>query len=52
MNILLIYTTKLDNKGIPIKYKKAFLPPLSLAILNGLTPAQHRVKVVNIYGRE
>jgi len=47
MNILLIYPAKLDKHGRPVKYKKAFLPPLSLAILNSLTPAEHKVKVIN-----
>lgn len=47
MKILLIYPTRLDRHGIPIKYKKAFLPPLSLAILNSLTPARHQVHVIN-----
>ncbi|MES0349340.1 MAG: B12-binding domain-containing radical SAM protein, partial [Desulfobacteria bacterium] len=47
MNILLIYPAKLDKNGRPVKYRKAFLPPLSLAILNSLTPAKHEVKVIN-----
>ncbi len=47
MNILLIYPAKLNKYGQPIKYKKAFLPPQSLAIIDRLTPAQHRVKVIN-----
>ncbi|MGA1871526.1 MAG: B12-binding domain-containing radical SAM protein [bacterium] len=47
MNILFIYPTKLDKNGNIIKYKKAFLPPLSLAILNSLTPVRHNVKIVN-----
>lgn len=47
MKIQLIYPTKLDQDGNPKKYKKAFLPPLSLAILNGLTPPQHELRVVN-----
>jgi radical SAM superfamily enzyme YgiQ (UPF0313 family) len=47
MNILFIYPSKLDRNGRPVKYKKAFLPPLSLAILNSLTPAEHKVKVIN-----
>ena len=47
MKILFIYPTRLDNNQNPIKYKKAFLPPLSLAILNGLTPKSHNVKVIN-----
>ena len=47
MKILLIYPTRLDKKGKPIKYKKAFLPPLSLAMLDSLTPSHHQVRVVN-----
>jgi radical SAM superfamily enzyme YgiQ (UPF0313 family) len=47
MNILLIYPAKLDKHGKPVKYKKAFVPPLSLAILNSLTPAEHKVRVIN-----
>lgn len=47
MKILFIYPTRLDINNKPIKYKKAFLPPLSLAILNGLTPSHHDVEIVN-----
>lgn len=47
MKILLIYPTRLDINQKPIKYKKAFLPPLALAILNGLTPRHHKVEVIN-----
>ena len=47
MKILFIYPTRLDRDQTPIKYKKAFLPPLALAILNGLTPKHHNVRVVN-----
>lgn len=47
MKILFIYPTRLDRDQTPIKYKKAFLPPLALAILNGLTPRHHDVRVVN-----
>ena len=47
MKILFIYPTRLDREQAPIKYKKAFLPPLSLAILNGLTPRHHDVQVIN-----
>ncbi len=47
MKILFIYPTRLDRDQAPIKYKKAFLPPLSLAILNGLTPRHHEVRVIN-----
>jgi len=37
----------LDIDGSPIKYKKAFTPPLALALLNGLTPKKHDVQVIN-----
>jgi len=47
MTVLFIYPTRLDSYQNPIKYKKAFLPPLSLAILNGLTPDHHEVRVIN-----
>ena len=47
LKILFIYPTRLDIDQKPIKYKKAFLPPLSLAILNGLTPRHHDIKVIN-----
>ncbi len=47
MNILLIYPTSLDHAGVPVKYKKAYLPPLSLAIINSLTPKRHVVKIIN-----
>ena len=47
MKILLVYPSQLDRSKIPIRYKKAFLPPLSLAILNRLTPESHEVKAIN-----
>ncbi|MBF0186766.1 MAG: B12-binding domain-containing radical SAM protein [Magnetococcales bacterium] len=47
MNILLIYPTTLDERGTPRKFRKAYLPPLSLAILHALTPKQHRVRILN-----
>ncbi len=47
MNILFVYPAKLDNDSKPIKYRLAFLPPLSIAILNRLTPNQHSTKIVN-----
>lgn len=47
MNILYIYPTRLDKNQRPIKYRKALIPPLSLAILDGLTPSRHHVKVIN-----
>jgi radical SAM superfamily enzyme YgiQ (UPF0313 family) len=47
MKILLIYPTALDHTGAPVKYKKAYLPPLSLAIINSLTPKRHVVKIIN-----
>jgi len=47
MNILLVYPTALGRDGEPVKFKKAFLPPLSLAILDSLTPDRHKVTVVN-----
>lgn len=47
MKILLVYPTRLDRNNRPIKYRKAFPPPLSLAVLSGATPKQHEVTVVN-----
>jgi len=48
MNILLIYPTHLDPNGRAIKYRKAhFIPPLSLAILDGLTSPKHSIKIIN-----
>lgn len=47
MKILLIYPTTLDHTGAPIKYKKAYLPPLSLAVIDSLTPKRHFVKIIN-----
>ena len=47
MKILFIYPSRLDIEQKVIKYKKAFLPPLSLAILNGLTPRHHDIEVIN-----
>jgi len=47
LKILFIYPSRLDIAQKPIKYKKAFYPPLSLAILNGLTPRHHDVQVIN-----
>lgn len=52
MRILLVYPTKLGDDGKPVKYKKAFLPPLSLAIASGLTPSYHEVMVVNDLAEE
>ena len=47
MKILLVYPSCLDDRGRIIKYRKAYLPPLSLAILDSLTPEQHSVTVIN-----
>ncbi len=47
MNILFVYPTKLNTSGKPIKYRKAFIPPLALAILDGLTPDHHNVQLVD-----
>ncbi len=47
MNILLVYPTKLDENGKPVKYKRGHIPPLSLAILDSLTPRNNNVEVVN-----
>jgi len=47
MKIQFIYPTRLDENKRPIKYRKALWPPSSLAILDGLTPLHHQVKMVN-----
>lgn len=47
MRILIVYPTKLDASGAPIRYRKAFLPPLAPALLAGLTPSTDQVEVVN-----
>ena len=47
MNIQLIKPTRLDENKNPVKYRKALLPLLSLAILDRLTPARHHVKIVD-----
>jgi radical SAM superfamily enzyme YgiQ (UPF0313 family) len=47
MKILLVYPSQLDENGQVMKYHKAYMPPLSLAILNSLTPGNHDVTVVN-----
>jgi radical SAM superfamily enzyme YgiQ (UPF0313 family) len=47
MNILLVAPSILDNYNQPMKYKKAFLPPLSLAVLDSLTPPLHNVTIIN-----
>ena len=47
MNILLVYPTILDESQKPIRYQKGYLPPLSLAIIDALTPSQHTVQIVN-----
>jgi radical SAM superfamily enzyme YgiQ (UPF0313 family) len=47
MRIQLIYPTTLDPDGNPVKYWKAFLPPLSLGLLAALTPPRHTVRLVN-----
>jgi radical SAM superfamily enzyme YgiQ (UPF0313 family) len=47
MNILLIAPTQLDQNDNPIKYKKAYIPPLSLAVLSRLTPSRHNVRIIN-----
>ncbi len=47
MKILFVYPTKLNTLRKPIKYRKAFLPPLALAILDGLTPDKHDVRIID-----
>jgi len=47
MHILLINPSYLQGNGSAAKYRKAFLPPLSLAVLAALVPPEHKVSVVN-----
>ena len=47
MNILFVYPTRLDRSGNPIKYRKAYLPPLALATLDSLTPDHHHVRIID-----
>lgn len=47
MKILFVYPTRLDRRGLPVKFKKAFLPPLNLATLNSLTPDRHETRMIN-----
>ena len=47
LKILLIYPTTVDHSGAPVKYRRAYVPPLSLAIIDSLTPKKHYVKVIN-----
>lgn len=47
MKILFVYPTRLDASGRPIKYRKAYLPPLALATLDSLTPRHHRVRIID-----
>ena len=47
MRILLVYPSQLNTRGLPVKYRSAFLPPLSLAVLSSLTPRAHQVRIVN-----
>jgi radical SAM superfamily enzyme YgiQ (UPF0313 family) len=47
LKILLVYPTTLDYQQKPLKYRKAYLPALSLAIIDALTPSDHSVRVIN-----
>ena len=47
MNILFVYPSRLNASGKPLKYRKAFIPPLALATLNSLTPEHHNTRIVN-----
>lgn len=47
MKILLIKPSQLDDNEKPSKYKKSLYPPLSLAIIDRLTPERHKVRVVD-----
>lgn len=47
MKILFINPTRLDQDGNPVKYKKAFTPPLFFAVFNSLTPDSHEKIFIN-----
>jgi radical SAM superfamily enzyme YgiQ (UPF0313 family) len=47
MKILLIIPSLLDADGAPLRFRRGFLPPATLAQLAGLTPEKHEVRVVN-----
>ncbi len=47
MKILIVNPTRLDENGIPVKYRMAYFPPLIFAMLNRLTPPHHAVEFVN-----
>jgi radical SAM superfamily enzyme YgiQ (UPF0313 family) len=47
MKILFVYPTRLDSSGRPVKYRKAYLPPLALATLDSLTPDRHDVRIID-----
>ena len=47
MRILLVYPSWLGSQGTVLKYRKAAIPPLALAVLDALTPSNHDVRVVN-----
>ncbi len=47
MKILFVYPTRLDLSGRPVKYRKAYLPPLALATLDSLTPDRHDVRIID-----
>ncbi|MFC2155477.1 B12-binding domain-containing radical SAM protein [Acidobacteriota bacterium] len=47
MNIQLIKPSHFDENNKPVKYKKALLPPLALAIIDRLTPDKHHIKIVD-----
>ncbi len=47
MKILFVAPTRLNVSGRPVKYRKAFLPPLALATLDSLTPDRHDVRIID-----
>lgn len=49
MKVILIQPAQLDDSGRPIKYRKLFLPFLSLATLAGLTPTGIDVEIIDDY---
>jgi radical SAM superfamily enzyme YgiQ (UPF0313 family) len=49
MKLLLVSPGQLQNDGTPLRRKKAFLIPLSVYLLAGMTPREWRITIANDY---
>ncbi|MDP8222476.1 MAG: radical SAM protein [Candidatus Lernaella stagnicola] len=49
MKLLLVSPSQLQDDGTPLRRKKAFLIPLSVYLLAGLTPSDWEIEVANDY---